>query len=77
MQTFEPGQLGKLLILSGVVLIVAGGLVMGLSKLGLFRLPGDMSFGGKNWRVYFPLASCVVLSLVMTLIFWLVRYFRK
>ncbi|MBL7216026.1 MAG: DUF2905 domain-containing protein [Phycisphaerae bacterium] len=57
--------------------MAAGILVMGLSNLGLFRLPGDLEFGGKNWRVFFPIVSCVVLSFILTLILWLIHFFRK
>ena len=77
MQGFEPGQLGKLLVFAGLILMAAGILVMGLSNLGLFRLPGDLEFGGKNWRVFFPIVSCVVLSFILTLILWLIHFFRK
>ncbi len=76
-QGFEPGQLGKMLIFGGLMLLGAGVLVLALSKLGLFRLPGDIEFGGKNWRIFFPVVSCTVLSLILTLILWVVRFFHK
>jgi hypothetical protein len=53
-----------------------GGLMLVPGKLGLFRLPGDLQFGGKNWQIYFPIASCVIISIVLTLILWLINYFR-
>ncbi len=77
MPGLDSGQFGKLLIAAGLMLIVAGGVFIGLSKLGLFRLPGDMEFGGKNWKVYFPIASCIVLSVILTLMLWLIQRFRK
>lgn len=77
MQEFEPGQLGKWLIFAGLVVAGAGVLVVGLSKLGLFRLPGDLEFGGKHWRIYFPIVSCIVISVILTLILWLIHFFRK
>jgi hypothetical protein len=73
----EPQQFGKWLVAAGAVIIVVGVLVILLGKVGLFRLPGDFSFGGRNWRVYFPLASSILLSLLLTLIFWLIHYFRR
>jgi hypothetical protein len=74
---FGPQQLGKWLIAVGAVVIVIGVLVMLLGRIGLFRLPGDFVFGGRNWRVYFPLVSCIVLSILLTLILWLIRYFSR
>ncbi len=74
---FGPQQFGKWLVAAGAVIIVIGVLVILLGKVGLFRLPGDLSFGGRNWRVYFPLASSVLLSLLLTLILWLIQHFRR
>jgi hypothetical protein len=74
---FGPQQFGKWLIALGVLIIVIGLLVMLLGKVGLFRLPGDLSFGGRNWRIYFPIASSILLSILLTLILWLIHYFRR
>ena len=74
---FGPQQFGKWLIAAGALIIVVGALVILLGRVGLFRLPGDFSFGGRNWRVYFPLASSILLSLLLTLILWLIRYFHR
>ncbi len=74
---FGPQQFGKWLVVAGAVIVVIGVLVILLGRVGLFRLPGDISFGGRNWRVYFPLASSILLSLVLTLIFWLIQHFRR
>jgi hypothetical protein len=74
---FGPQQFGKWLVAAGAAITVIGVLVILLGKVGLFRLPGDLSFGGRNWRVYFPLASSVLLSLLLTLILWLIQHFRR
>jgi hypothetical protein len=74
---FGPQQIGKWLILMGIAIILAGVLVMILGRAGLFKLPGDLEFGGKNWRIYFPIASCIIISIVLTLILWLINYFRR
>ena len=74
---FGPQQFGKWLIALGVLIIVIGLLVMLLGKVGLFRLPGDLSFGGRNWRIYFPIASSILLSILLTLLLWLIHYFRR
>ena len=72
-----PQQVGKWLIAAGLVIVVLGVLMVLLGRVGLFKLPGDLEFGTKNWRVYFPIASCVVLSLILTLILWLINHFRR
>ena len=77
MPDFEPGQIGKYLIFGGLVVTAAGVLVTGLSKLGLFRLPGDIDVSGRHWRVFLPVASCLVLSVILTLIMWIVHYFMQ
>ena len=74
---FGPQQFGKWLVAAGAILIVIGLLVMLLGKVGLFRLPGDLSFGGRNWRIYFPIASSILLSILLTLILWLINHFRR
>ena len=74
---FGPQQFGKWLAVAGAMILAVGLLVMLLSRIGLFRLPGDFSWGGRNWRVYIPLASSIILSLLLTLIFWLIHYFSR
>jgi hypothetical protein len=69
-------QLGRMLIFFGVVLILAGFLfVLGdrFQWLRLGHLPGDISFTGRNVRIFFPLGTCLLLSILLTLIFWLLR----
>ncbi|MBN2594530.1 MAG: DUF2905 domain-containing protein [Sedimentisphaerales bacterium] len=70
-------QFGKWLITAGIFIAVLGVLVMLLGRIGLFKLPGDLEFGSKDWRVYIPIASCVLLSIILTLILWLINYFRR
>ncbi len=77
MPEFGPQQLGKWLITLGVMIIIFGVLIMLLGKIGLFKLPGDMEFGSKNWRVYFPLGSSILISIILTLILWLISHFRR
>ena len=72
-----PQQFGKWLIAAGLVIALVGVLMVVLGRVGLFKLPGDLEFGSKNWRIYFPIASCIVLSVVLTLILWLINYFRR
>jgi hypothetical protein len=67
--------LGRLLITLGVVLVVLGVLVSFAGRLPfrLGRLPGDIYIHGKNSTFYFPLATCLLLSLVFSLVMWIVR----
>jgi len=74
---FGPQQFGKWLISIGVIIIVVGGLLMVLGRMGLFKLPGDLEFGSKNWKVFIPLGSSIVISVILTLILWLISYFRR
>jgi Protein of unknown function (DUF2905) len=68
-------NLGRLLIVAGVVLIAAGIAVLLLERahLPLGRLPGDLTWRGKSTTVYFPVVTCLLLSLLGTLILWLVN----
>lgn len=65
--------LGRLLIIVGLVLVGLGLLlnVGGGFPLGLGRLPGDITVRGKNSFLYFPITTCIVLSVVLSLIMWL------
>ena len=72
-------DLGKLLVLAGVVAIVAGVALMllGRANLPLGRLPGDMVFRGKNTTFYFPLATSILLSVVISVILYVIGRFRR
>ena len=66
-------DLGKLLIVLGAIMLVAGVvlLLLGRTSLPLGRLPGDIVYRGKNTTFYFPIVTCVLLSLILTLVVWL------
>ncbi len=64
---------GKMLALAGVALIAAGLLLWWGGRLGLGRLPGDIRVEHGNFRLYLPLATCLLLSAVLTLVLWLLR----
>ncbi len=72
-------DLGRLLIGLGLVLLVAGGLLLLLGRTGipLGRLPGDISYRGKNVSVYFPLGTSVLVSILLSLVFYLFSRFRR
>lgn len=63
----------RVLIMLGVVLLVLGLLWPWLQKMGLGRLPGDLVIERENFRLYFPLATSIIISLIVTLLFWLFR----
>ena len=64
--------LGKVLILVGLILIVIGIVIWLSPKIPwLGKLPGDIHYEGKNVRVYFPITTCIILSLVVSLLFFL------
>lgn len=72
-------DLGKLLMVFGAVLLVAGVLLTfaGRLNLPLGRLPGDLVYRGKNTVFYFPLATSILISIVLSLVFYLVGHFRR
>lgn len=63
----------RLLITLGVILIIAGLVWPWLTKFGLGRLPGDIVIERENFRFYFPITTMIVVSLALSLIFWLFR----
>ncbi len=69
--------MGKLLILLGAVLLTVGLLITYLPGLPWGRLPGDFSLHRGNFRFYFPLATCLLLSLLISLFLWLLSRFRQ
>ncbi len=74
----ELGGLGKLLISFGVVMIILGGIFLLLGNLSgkvpwIGRLPGDIYIQRGNWSFYFPLATSILLSIILILIFSLFR----
>lgn len=65
--------IGRFLVLAGVVLTVAGILLIASSRTGwLGKLPGDILIQRKNYTFYFPITTAILISLVLSLIFWIV-----
>ncbi len=63
----------RILIAVGVILIIVGLAWPWLTKLGFGRLPGDIVIERENYRLYFPITTMILVSLVVSLIFWLFR----
>ncbi len=70
------GELGKMLIVVGVVVIIAGLVLMLVGKIpNAGKLPGDIMIKKENFSFYFPLTTCLLVSLILSLISWI--WFRK
>jgi hypothetical protein len=72
-------ELGKFLIAAGVLLLVLGVVLIvgGRANLPLGRLPGDIVYRGKNTTFYFPLATSVLVSVVLSIVMYVVRRWRR
>jgi hypothetical protein len=72
-------DLGKILLALGALLVVAGlvFMLLGRTNLPLGRLPGDILYRGKNTTFYFPLATSILLSVLLSLLLYLVGRFRR
>ena len=66
-------DVGKLLLVLGSMIVLVGAalLLAGRFNLPLGRLPGDFVYRGKNSVFYFPLSTCIIISVVLSLLFWL------
>ena len=72
-------EMGRILVALGVALVVIGGIVMLLGRTGvpLGRLPGDFLYRGKNTTFYFPLASSIVISIVLSVVLFLIGRLKR
>jgi hypothetical protein len=70
---------GRILVVLGIALVVIGGVVMLLGRAGLplGRLPGDFLYRGKNTTFYFPLATSILVSVVLSLLFFLIDRLKR
>jgi hypothetical protein len=76
----EPQRdLGQFIIVAGLVLVAAGALLLFGAKLPfrLGRLPGDIAVQGRHGSFYFPIVTCILISLALTLVMWIVNFFRR
>lgn len=76
MENFPEG-FAKILIYTGAILLIAGLAVFALGKIGFFRLPGDIELGGKSWKFYFPITTGIIISLLLTVVLWLISVLRR
>jgi uncharacterized protein HemY len=62
--------MSRLLIIFGLVLVAVGVLWPMIAKLGLGRLPGDVVIERENFRLYIPIATSLLISLLLSLVLW-------
>ena len=72
-------EMGRLLLILGIALVVIGGIIMLLGRTGvpLGRLPGDILYRGKNTTFYFPLATSILVSVVLSIILFLIGRMKR
>ena len=72
-------EFGRWLVLAGLILAVLGGLLLLGPRLPLRlgRLPGDIAIEGRRGGFYFPIVTCLLISAVLTLVFWVIGLFRR
>lgn len=68
-----------MLVVLGLLLLIAGGVVyvLGLMGVSLGHLPGDFAWHKKNVAVYFPIGTCIVISVVLTVVLYLIARLRR
>lgn len=71
--------LGRILINFGLLLVVIGVVLIVLQRFNipLGRLPGDLSWRGRGWSVSFPVASSILVSVILSLILWAISHLRR
>ncbi len=65
--------MAKTLITISIILVLLGIVWPFLQKLNLGRLPGDFIFKSENFKFYFPLTTCIVISVVLSILFWIFK----
>jgi hypothetical protein len=76
---FGVTDLGKLLVLLGGIVVIVGLalILLGRTNLPIGRLPGDIVYRGKNTTFYFPLATSIVVSVVLSVLLYVIGRLRK
>ena len=65
--------MNKILVFIGIVIIVAGLLWPVISKMPFGKLPGDIAIKKEGFQLYFPITTMIIISLVLSVIFWLFK----
>jgi hypothetical protein len=70
-------DVGKILIGLGIAICLIGAIVWGLGRAGFHGLPGDIQYQGRNVRIYFPIVTCILLSVLLTLAMWIWQWLSR
>lgn len=72
-------DLGRIFIVLGLLLLVAGVVIVGLNRLNLplGRLPGDFNWRGRGWSFSFPLATSILISVLLSVLLWAISRLRR
>ena len=72
-------EMGRWMVILGAALVVIGGIVMLLARTGvpLGRLPGDILYRGKNTTFYFPLTTSILISVVLSIVLFLIGWLKR
>jgi len=72
-------EIGKLMLVGGAILAATGALLVFVARLPfrLGRLPGDIVYHGRHGSFYFPIVTCIVVSVILTLVLWIVNLLRR
>ncbi len=70
-------DLGKMLVVAGLALAALGALIWGLGRIGFRGLPGDLRYEGEHVRIYVPLMTCLLLSVLLTAGLWLWQWWSR
>jgi hypothetical protein len=72
-------DLGRIFIFLGLLLIVVGVVILGLNRLDLplGRLPGDLNWRGRGWSISFPLATSILISVLLSVLLWAIGRLRR
>lgn len=72
-------ELGKAILALGLLIVFIGALIMLATRFGLplGRLPGDIAYRGKHVSFYFPIGTCILISIVLSAILYLISHFHR
>lgn len=71
------GDVGKLLLIAGAVIAVLGGVILLLSRAGVTQVPGSISISNGSFSFFFPVAFCIVVSVVLTVVINVILRLRQ
>lgn len=67
----------KLFFIAGALFIITGFFILYGERLGIGKLPGDITIKGENFQFHFPVVTCIIASLVLSGVIWVLRLFRS